>query len=78
MIPARSNTDDLIMEPMNPFDSLAADYDAWFDGKGRLVFDIEVQAIRELLPHLPRPWLEIGVYSIRLLTLFYLLPRCLY
>ncbi len=63
MIPARSNTNDLITEPMNAFNSVAADYDAWFEGEGRLVFNIEVQAIRKLLPYLPRPWLEIGVGS---------------
>ncbi len=63
MIPARSNIDELITEPMNPFDSVAADYDAWFDGKGKLVFTIEAQAIGKMLLYLPRPWLEIGVGS---------------
>ena len=47
----------------SPFDDLAPEYDAWFDKEGSLIFFIEVQAFRELLPTLPRPWLEIGVGS---------------
>ena len=47
----------------SPFDDLALEYDAWFDGEGSLIFFIEVQAFRELLPSLPKPWLEIGVGS---------------
>lgn len=47
----------------SPFDALAPEYDAWFDGEGNPVFFIEVQALRELLPLLPEPWLEIGVGS---------------
>ncbi len=46
-----------------PFDDLASEYDAWFDKEGSLLFFIEVQAFRELLPSLPRPWLEIGIGS---------------
>jgi SAM-dependent methyltransferase len=46
-----------------PFDDLAAEYDAWFDKEGSLIFFIETQAFRALLPSLPRPWLEIGVGS---------------
>ena len=42
------------------FDSLALEYDAWFDREGRLVFAIEVEAFRLALPFLPKPWLEIG------------------
>jgi SAM-dependent methyltransferase len=45
------------------FDNLAIEYDAWFDREGSLIFSIEVQAFRELLPSLPKPWLEIGVGS---------------
>jgi SAM-dependent methyltransferase len=45
------------------YDSLSAEYDAWFDGAGRLTFDIEVRAFREILPRLPKPWLEVGVGS---------------
>jgi SAM-dependent methyltransferase len=47
----------------SPFDDLAEEYDAWFDKEGGLIFSIEVQAFRELLPFLPKPWLEIGVGS---------------
>jgi SAM-dependent methyltransferase len=45
------------------FDDLALEYDAWFDREGSLIFFIEVQAFRELLPNLPKPWLEVGVGS---------------
>jgi len=47
----------------SPFDSLASDYDAWFEGEGKTIFAIEVWAFRELLPLLPKPWLEVGVGS---------------
>ena len=47
----------------SPFDSLAAAYDAWFEAEGRLIFAIEVQAFRGVLPSLPKPWLEVGVGS---------------
>jgi SAM-dependent methyltransferase len=47
----------------SPFDDLALEYDAWFDGEGSLPFAIEVQALKGLLPSLPKPWLEIGVGS---------------
>lgn len=43
------------------FDDLA--YDGWFEGEGRLTFAIEVRAFHEVLPSLPKPWLEIGVGS---------------
>ena len=45
------------------FDELASEYDAWFDGDGNLIFFIEAQAFRTLLPDLPKPWLEMGVGS---------------
>ena len=45
------------------FDSLAAAYDAWFEEEGKLVFAIEVQAFREILPLLSKLWLEVGVGS---------------
>jgi SAM-dependent methyltransferase len=45
------------------FDSLASDYDAWFDSEGKLVFAIEAEALRSVLPLLPEPGLEIGVGS---------------
>jgi SAM-dependent methyltransferase len=47
----------------SPFDDLALEYDAWFDKEGSLIFSIEVQALKSLLPVLPKPWLEIGVGS---------------
>lgn len=47
----------------SPFDDLASQYDAWFDEEGKLIFAIEVQAFRNVLPSLPKPWLEIGVGS---------------
>jgi SAM-dependent methyltransferase len=47
----------------DPFNELAAEYDAWFDGEGKLIFDIEVRAFQQILPFLPRPWIEIGVGS---------------
>ncbi|MFC1963881.1 class I SAM-dependent methyltransferase [Chloroflexota bacterium] len=47
----------------SPFYKLASEYDAWFNGDGNLIFFIEAQAFRTLLPDLPKPWLEIGVGS---------------
>jgi SAM-dependent methyltransferase len=47
----------------SPFDELASEYDAWFDGEGKLISHIEARAFRFLLPSLPKPWLEIGVGS---------------
>ena len=47
----------------SPFDDLASVYDAWYQEEGKMTFDIEVRAFRELLPLLPKPWLEIGVGS---------------
>ena len=48
---------------ISPFDNLALEYDAWFDREGSLIFFIEVQAFKSLLPSLLKPWLEIGVGS---------------
>ena len=48
---------------VSPFDDLASAYDAWFEGEGKPVFAIEVSAFHELLPSLPKPWLEVGVGS---------------
>lgn len=45
----------------SPFDALAAQYDAWYDGKGKVAFASELAALRPLMPRLPRPWLEVGV-----------------
>lgn len=51
------------MTQASPFDALARKYDAWYDGKGRLAFKIELAALRPLMPKLPEPWLEVGVGS---------------
>ena len=48
---------------VSPFDDLASAYDAWFEGEGGLIFAIEVRAFQEVLPSLPKPWLEVGVGS---------------
>ena len=48
---------------VSPFDDLASAYDAWFDREGKPVFAIEVLAFHEVLPSLPKPWLEVGVGS---------------
>jgi SAM-dependent methyltransferase len=48
---------------ISPFDESAGEYDAWFDGKGKLIFDIEVKAFQGILTSLPKPWLEIGTGS---------------
>ena len=45
----------------SPFEALADQYDSWYDGKGRLAFEIELAALRPLLAELPNPWLEVGV-----------------
>lgn len=45
------------------FDSLASEYDAWFDAEGKRIFAIEVSAFKGILPTLPKPWLEVGVGS---------------
>ena len=47
----------------SPFDSLALDYDNWFEREGMPIFAIETGAFREILPLLPKPWLEVGVGS---------------
>jgi ubiquinone/menaquinone biosynthesis C-methylase UbiE len=45
------------------FDSLASDYDAWFEEEGSLIFASEVEALRQALPLLPKPWIEVGAGS---------------
>jgi SAM-dependent methyltransferase len=45
------------------FDSLAWAYDAWFEQEGRLIFALEVEALKQVLPLLPKPWIEIGIGS---------------
>jgi len=51
------------MNPDSPFDALAEKYDSWYDTKGKLAFEIELAALKPLLPGLPKPWLEVGVGS---------------
>jgi SAM-dependent methyltransferase len=50
-----------VAEPAGPFDALAAKYDSWYDGRGRVAFRTELAALRPLLAGLDKPWLEIGV-----------------
>jgi SAM-dependent methyltransferase len=45
------------------FNSLASDYDAWFEEEGRLIFASEVEALKQVLALLPKPWIEIGTGS---------------
>jgi len=46
------------------FNSKAVEYDRWYDeDAGKIIFSSEVNAFREILPLLPKPWLEIGVGS---------------
>lgn len=47
-------------DPVSPFDAAAGDYDGWFDGEGKLIFETEVKALEQVLADLPRPWLEVG------------------
>lgn len=47
----------------SPFDDQAEKYDAWYDTKGKIAFEIEIAALKTLLEDLPRPWLEVGVGS---------------
>jgi len=53
----------LVNSEVSPFNYLASDYDAWFDSEGKLIFAIEVQAFKEVLSLLPKPWFEVGVGS---------------
>lgn len=48
-------------EQTSPFDLVADKYDSWYDGKGRMAFEVELAALRPLLAELPKPWLEVGV-----------------
>jgi len=48
---------------IHAFDSLASAYDAWFEQEGKFIFASEVEALRQVLPLLPKPWIEIGVGS---------------
>jgi SAM-dependent methyltransferase len=64
----KSSYDDFVMVGLmeysdSLFDSLASDYDTWFEKEGKLIFAIEVKAFQKVLPLLPKPWLEVGVGS---------------
>lgn len=49
-------------DSINAFDQYAEDYDKWFDtSEGRVLFEMEVEAVRFLTKGLERPFLEIGV-----------------
>lgn len=44
------------------FDQYAEDYDRWFDTpEGRVLFEMEVEAVRPLMKGIEKPFLEIGV-----------------
>ena len=53
----------MTLSAISAFDSMASEYDSWFGNKGKLVFAIEIRALQQVLPQLPKPWLEIGVGS---------------
>jgi len=47
---------------MNPFDRFAEEYDRWFEtSKGRILFQIEVEAVKIFMDDVQPPFLEIGV-----------------
>lgn len=46
----------------NPFDEVAAEYDAWFESEsGRAIFALEVECLRKVMPASTGRWLEVGV-----------------
>ena len=51
------------MRKPDPFQRYPNRYDAWFDGAGKEIFALEVEAFKLLLPKLPKPWFEIGIGS---------------
>lgn len=53
----------MVESKIRVFDSLASGYDAWFEEEGRLIFASEIEALRQALPLLPKPWIEVGVGS---------------
>lgn len=53
----------MIESKIRVFDSSASNYDTWFEKEGRLIFASEVEALRQALPLLPKPWLEVGIGS---------------
>jgi len=63
LMPKSNKVDNSLNPKASFFDELASDYDAWFEKDGKLIFSTEVRAFQEILPLLPKPWLEIGVGS---------------
>ena len=53
----------MVRPKIQVFNSLALDYDAWFEEEGGLIFASEVEALRQVLSLLPKPWIEIGIGS---------------
>jgi SAM-dependent methyltransferase len=54
---------EIIGPKIQVFNSLALAYDAWFEQEGRLIFALEVEALKQVLPLLPKPWIEVGIGS---------------
>ena len=53
----------MIRPKASAFDSMALEYNSWFEDEGKSIFATEVQALQQILPLLSMPWLEIGVGS---------------
>jgi len=62
-IPKQKLGTQLVKFDKSPFDALAPAYDDWFENEGKLIFAIEVEAFKKVLPSFPKPWLEVGVGS---------------
>jgi SAM-dependent methyltransferase len=54
---------EMVGSKIRVFDYLDSDYDAWFEQEGRLIFASEVEALKQVLLLLPKPWIEIGIGS---------------
>jgi len=55
----------------DPFDRVAAKYDAWYDSpEGRAIFDEEVEALLLVKGRMPGRWLEVGVGTGRFASAF--------
>lgn len=50
------------VSPCAPFERMAEAYDGWFETeRGKAIFQLEIDCIRDLLEETTRPWLEVGV-----------------
>lgn len=59
------------MATTDPFDGVAAQYDAWYDSpEGRALFDQEVEALLLVKGRVPGRWLEVGVGTGRFAAAF--------